>query len=189
MKHRLCFQSKVHKVVWSCMYCKKKKPKTNKTCCRMKRKYMLYICRASLHRIKLNAVCIDWLESSCSINTLESCHGYQRCSENSHLFFNLFIHVLIYWEICQWSLAKTFLWGSLFWSAANPEKKKKKKKVSISRRLCPLFSRATSNSAGLILSMKYATAWDVRWVWGQLCVLCYLENNVILCFVRVLWPL
>lgn len=151
----------------------------------MKSKYILYICRASLHRINLNTACTDSLESSCSINTSESCHGYQRCSENSHLFFNLFIHLLIYWEICQRTLVKTFLWGSLFWSAPNPEKKK----VSISRRLCLLFSRATSNSVWLILSMKYATAWDVRWVWGQLCVLCYLENNVILCFAKVLWPL
>lgn len=36
----------------------------------MKNTYILYICRASLHRIRLNTVCTDSLESSCSINTL-----------------------------------------------------------------------------------------------------------------------
>lgn len=110
--------------------------------------YVELVC-ASLHRIRLNTVCTDWpsLESSCSIETLESYAGYECCSENSHY---LYIYLLIYWGICQWSLAKTFLWGSLFWSSPDPEKK-----VSISRRLCLLFSSATSNSVVLI------SAWNM----------------------------
>lgn len=76
-------------------------------------------------------------------------------------------------------------WLKLFFEAlcfGLRQTQKKKKSLYLQKALSSFFQR-NFKQRGSNFSMKYATAWDVHWIWGQLCVLCYLENNVILCLL------